>query len=211
MRFSTESITSYSVRRRECRASRREPSRALNLAARMPKTAAMKTSATKIQGYACALLYLDRIYCQDRKTSLPRHACPWIYLTLDAFFSGNPAWRLSRPSSSLARTAKKTMSALTASASSLGVIAGPIAAAADAKFSGSCVVATDTSMALQANALARAWPVLSNTGNRVAHKNFSIPRIGSCLIDSIAFTVVPRIARTRSTKFTGGACRPAHA
>jgi hypothetical protein len=34
------------------------------------------------------------------------------------------------------------------------------------------------------------------------------PFLGS---DPIAFTVVPRIARARSTKFTGGACRPAHA
>src|ERR1700686_4886103 len=58
------------------------------------------------------------------------------------------------------RTAKKTMSALTASASFLGMIVGPIAAAADAKLFGSRVVATDTSMPLRANALARAWPIL---------------------------------------------------
>src|SRR5450631_945333 len=42
------------------------------------------------------------------------------------------------------RTAKKTMSALTASASVLGMIVGPIAAASAAKLSGSRVVATDT-------------------------------------------------------------------
>src|ERR1700727_843721 len=52
------------------------------------------------------------------------------------------------------------MSALTASASFLGMILGPIAAAADAKLCGSRVVATDTSMPLRANALARAWPIL---------------------------------------------------
>jgi hypothetical protein len=48
------------------------------------------------------------------------------------------------------------------SASVLGMIVGPIAAAADAKLSGSRVVATDTSMPLRANALARAWPILPN-------------------------------------------------
>src|SRR6202140_2941002 len=53
-----------------------------------------------------------------------------------------------------------TMSALTASASFLGTIVGPIEAAADAKLSGSRVVATDTSMPLRPNALARAWPIL---------------------------------------------------
>jgi hypothetical protein len=37
---------------------------------------------------------------------------------------------------------------------------GPIAAAADAKLSGSRVVATDTSMPLRANAFARARPIL---------------------------------------------------
>ncbi|MNI95836.1 hypothetical protein D3C73_1541750 [compost metagenome] len=58
------------------------------------------------------------------------------------------------------RTARKTMSALTASASFLGMTWGPIAAAADAKLCGSRVVATDTSMPLRANALARAWPIL---------------------------------------------------
>src|ERR1700722_2824300 len=58
------------------------------------------------------------------------------------------------------RTAKKTMSALTASASFLGMIVGPIAAAAGAKLCGSRVVATDTSMSLRAKALARAWPIL---------------------------------------------------
>src|SRR5690606_26866561 len=58
------------------------------------------------------------------------------------------------------RTAKKTISALTASASVLGMIVGPIAAAADAKLSGARVVATDTSMPLRANALARAFPIL---------------------------------------------------
>jgi hypothetical protein len=42
----------------------------------------------------------------------------------------------------------------------LGMIVGPIAAAADAKLCGSCVVATDTSMPFRANALARAWPIL---------------------------------------------------
>src|ERR1035438_8711396 len=52
------------------------------------------------------------------------------------------------------------MSALTASVSVLGMISGPIAAAADAKLSGARVVATDTSMPLRANALARAWPIL---------------------------------------------------
>src|SRR5450755_3421057 len=58
------------------------------------------------------------------------------------------------------RTAKKMMSDLTASASLLGMIVGPIAAASDAKLSGSRVVATDTSMPLRANALARARPIL---------------------------------------------------
>src|ERR1700681_2254610 len=58
------------------------------------------------------------------------------------------------------RTAKKMMSDLTASASFLGMIVGPIAAASDAKLSGLRVVATDTSMPLRANALARAWPIL---------------------------------------------------
>jgi hypothetical protein len=52
------------------------------------------------------------------------------------------------------------MSALAASASFLGMIPGPIAAASDAKLSGSRVVATDTSMPLRANALAKAWPIL---------------------------------------------------
>jgi hypothetical protein len=37
---------------------------------------------------------------------------------------------------------------------------GSIAAASDAKLSGSRVLATDTSMPLRANALARAWPIL---------------------------------------------------
>jgi hypothetical protein len=46
------------------------------------------------------------------------------------------------------RTARKTMSASTASASVVGMIPGPIAAASDAKLSGSRVVATDTSMPL---------------------------------------------------------------
>src|SRR6185312_11137674 len=55
--------------------------------------------------------------------------------------------------------ARKMMLALTASASVVGMISGPIAAAADAKFCGSRVVATDTSMPLRANALARAWPI----------------------------------------------------
>jgi hypothetical protein len=41
-----------------------------------------------------------------------------------------------------------------------GMIVGPIAAASAAKLSGSRVVATDTSMPLRANALARAWPIL---------------------------------------------------
>src|SRR5450830_465369 len=58
------------------------------------------------------------------------------------------------------RTARKTMSAVTASASFLGMIWEPIAAAADAKLSGARVVATDTSMPLRANALAKAWPIL---------------------------------------------------
>src|SRR6185437_11623761 len=58
------------------------------------------------------------------------------------------------------RTAKKMMSALTASASVSGMIAGPIAAASAAKLSGARVVATDTSMPLRANALARALPIL---------------------------------------------------
>src|SRR3954447_4110548 len=57
------------------------------------------------------------------------------------------------------RTARKMMFALTASASVLGMISGPIAAASDAKLSGSRVVATDTSMPLRANALARARPM----------------------------------------------------
>jgi hypothetical protein len=39
------------------------------------------------------------------------------------------------------------------------MIPGPIAAAADAKLFGSRVVATDTSMPLRANALARVWPI----------------------------------------------------
>ena len=42
----------------------------------------------------------------------------------------------------------------------LGMIVGPIAAAAAAKLSGSRVVAMDTSMPLRANAFARAWPIL---------------------------------------------------
>jgi len=46
------------------------------------------------------------------------------------------------------------------SASVLGMIVGPIAAAADAKLFGSRVVATDTSMPLRAKALAKAWPTL---------------------------------------------------
>jgi hypothetical protein len=58
------------------------------------------------------------------------------------------------------RTAKKMMSALTASASVLAMIVGPIAAASDAKLAGSRVAATDISMPLRANALARAWPIL---------------------------------------------------
>jgi hypothetical protein len=57
------------------------------------------------------------------------------------------------------RTAKKMTSALTASASVVGVIPGPIAVAADAKLCGSRVVATDTAMPLRANALARVWPI----------------------------------------------------
>jgi len=58
----------------------------------------------------------------------------------------------------LKRTAKKMTSALTASASVAGMISGPIAAASDAKLSGSRVVATDTSMPLRAN----AWPGLAD-------------------------------------------------
>ena len=58
------------------------------------------------------------------------------------------------------RTARKMMSALTASASVVGMTVGPIAAASDAKLSGSRVVATDTSMPLRANVLARALPIL---------------------------------------------------
>src|ERR1700684_1179996 len=57
-------------------------------------------------------------------------------------------------------TAKKMTSALTASANVVGMIVGPIAAASDVKLPGSRVVATDTSMPLRANALARAWPIL---------------------------------------------------
>ena len=49
---------------------------------------------------------------------------------------------------------------LDASASVLGRTLGPIAAASAAKLAGSRVVATDTSMPLRANALARAWPIL---------------------------------------------------
>jgi hypothetical protein len=40
------------------------------------------------------------------------------------------------------------------------MIVGPIAAASAAKLSGSRVVATDTSMPLRANALAKALPIL---------------------------------------------------
>jgi hypothetical protein len=40
-----------------------------------------------------------------------------------------------------------------------GMIVGPIAAAADAKLSGSRFVATATSIPLLANFLARAWPM----------------------------------------------------
>ena len=57
-------------------------------------------------------------------------------------------------------TARKMMSALTASVSFLGMIVEPITAAAGAKLCGSRVVATDTSMLLRANALAKAWPIL---------------------------------------------------
>ena len=55
---------------------------------------------------------------------------------------------------------QKDESALTASASVLGMTLGPIAAASAAKLVGSRVVATDTSMPLRANALAMAWPIL---------------------------------------------------
>jgi hypothetical protein len=64
------------------------------------------------------------------------------------------------------------MSALTASASFLGMISGPIAAAADAKLSGSRVVATDTWMPLRANALAD----IAEADNCVAHIfSFGLP------------------------------------
>src|ERR1700712_87818 len=58
------------------------------------------------------------------------------------------------------RPARKMTSALMASASDVGMISGPIAAASDAKLSGLRVVATNTFIPLRANALARALPML---------------------------------------------------
>jgi hypothetical protein len=62
------------------------------------------------------------------------------------------------------------MSALTASASVLGMIVGPIAAAADAKLSGSRVVATDTSMPLAGKRLGQGLADIAEADNCVAHR-----------------------------------------
>ena len=66
-------------------------------------------------------------------------------------------------------TARKTTSALTASASFSGMILGPIAAAADAKLSGSRVVATDTSMPLTGKCLGQAPADLAEADDCVVH------------------------------------------
>jgi hypothetical protein len=74
------------------------------------------------------------------------------------------------------RTAKKTMSALAASASVLAVIVGPIAAASDAKLCGSRVVATDTSMPFRAKRLGKSVADLAEANNCVGHDDYPILR-----------------------------------
>ena len=57
------------------------------------------------------------------------------------------------------------MSALTASASFLGMIVGPIAAASAAKLSGSRVVATQTSMPLAGKRLGKSLADIAEADN----------------------------------------------